>query len=180
MHASRRIDSTDPYGSWHCRETVTGAALQAAGHSSSRRSEITSERRRRPSRGTGSVRSDSDGKVQGRDVQQLLALVVTRDVFTAFTRQENQRAEISMNDIMGRFRHGAEHGGATSTRVAARLAAALRGAPCVVSGREARGRGNPASTESPAAAHAGAGGGGARATACPPRAPLPPGRGLIT
>lgn len=33
---------------------------------------------------------------------------------------------------------------ATAARVAARLAAALRGAPCVVSGREARGRGNPA------------------------------------
>lgn len=53
-----------------------------------------------------------------------------------------------MNDIMGRSDDEATERSATSARVALRLAAALRGAPCVVSGREARGRGNPARVRS--------------------------------
>lgn len=140
---------TDPYVSWHCRKTVTGAASQAAGHSNVRRSEISSEgRRRRRPLWTGFVRSESDGKVHGRNVHEHSALAVWRAGFTAVTRQENQRAEISMNDIMGRCDDEATKRSATSARVALRLAAALRGAPCVVSGREARGRGNPARVRS--------------------------------
>lgn len=68
---------TDPYVSWHCRKTVTGAASQAAGHSNACRSEISSEgRRRRPTLRTGFVRSDSDGKVHGRNVHEHSALAV--------------------------------------------------------------------------------------------------------
>lgn len=67
---------TDPYVSWHCRKTVTGAASQAAGHSNVRRSEISSEGRRRPSLRTGLARSDSDGKVHGRNVHEHSALAV--------------------------------------------------------------------------------------------------------
>lgn len=63
--------------SWHCRKTVTGAASQAAGHSNIRRSEISSEGRRRcPPLRTGFVRSDSDGKVHGRNVHEHSALAV--------------------------------------------------------------------------------------------------------
>lgn len=63
-HAREPNERTNPYVSWHCSETVTGAALQAAGQSSAGRPEVSSEgRRRRRALRTGLVRSDSDGKV---------------------------------------------------------------------------------------------------------------------
>lgn len=157
VHANRPNERTDPYVSWHCRKTVTGAS-QAAGHSSAR-SEISSKGRRLPPLRTGFVCSVSDGKVHGRDVHEHSALAISRAGSAAVTRQDNQRAEISMNDARS-FAVGGTRRSATSARVAARLAAALRGAPCVVSGREERGRGNPARVRSARPPGPAAGGGG--------------------
>lgn len=138
-HTNRPNERTDPYVSWHCRKTVTGAS-QAAGHSSAR-SQISSEGRRRPP-----LRTGFKLRIRWKSTRAWrLRTFGTRDITgPAVTRQENQRRLAWMiwwsRDGRGRS--------ATSARVAARLAAALREDPCVVSGREERGRGNPARVRS--------------------------------
>lgn len=98
--AGRPNGRMDPYVSWHCRETVTDAASQAAGH---RRSLGDLIRRRVPSLRTGFVGALGIRWKSTRATSEHIRHTRYRGRLTAVTRQENQRAEISMNDIIGRL-----------------------------------------------------------------------------
>lgn len=146
VHANWRTNSRDPYVSWQRRESVTDTASQAAGH---RRRRSGSLRRERSDAPTGSVRSDSGGKIHGRGVRQHSALAVTRVVSLRSLGRKIDGRRLAWTILRVDVTIGASN--EMRRRRGPRCdwqAAALRGAPCVVSGREARGRGNPARVRS--------------------------------